>query len=144
MGGQLDDLDFRLSEVMEGLDVGGRHLESHGNQHGLYKMMKNTSLMFFGRQQLCTGLLMCMCCAPLHRECLKHHGHKGDPGVTTRICGAIGERSQVILVWVRAPGVENASHPQRLEVTRVRPCVMSILWHANSRMLKNTSIGGVR
>ena len=45
-----------------------------------------------------------LCCAPLLEECPQHHGHKGDPGVTPRTCGAIGERAQVILVWVRAPG----------------------------------------
>ena len=62
------------------------------------------------------------CRAPLHEECLQHHGHKGDPGVLTLgTSGAIGERAQVILVWVRAPGVENASHPQSLGVTKVRP-----------------------
>jgi hypothetical protein len=43
------------------------------------------------------------CCrTPLHEECLKYHGHKGDPGVTPRTCGAVGERAQVILVLVRA------------------------------------------
>ena len=42
--------------------------------------------------------------APLLEECSQHHGHKGDPGVTPGTCGAIGERAQVILVWVRAPG----------------------------------------
>ena len=31
--------------------------------------------------------------------------HKGDPGVTPGTCGAIGERTQVILVQVRAPSV---------------------------------------
>jgi hypothetical protein len=30
----------------------------------------------------------------------QHHEHKGDPGVTPGTCGAIGERDQVILVWV--------------------------------------------
>ena len=44
------------------------------------------------------------CCAPLLEECPQHHGHKGDPGVTPGTCGTIGERAQVILVWVRAPG----------------------------------------
>jgi hypothetical protein len=39
------------------------------------------------------------------QECPQHHGHKGDPGVTPGICGAIGERDQVILMWVTAPGV---------------------------------------
>ena len=55
------------------------------------------------------------------KGCLKHQGHKGDPGVTPGTCGAVGERAQVILVWVRAPGVGNASHPRRLGVMRVRP-----------------------
>ena len=37
MGGKLDDLGFGLSEDMEALDVGGRHLGSHNIQHGLYE-----------------------------------------------------------------------------------------------------------
>ena len=44
------------------------------------------------------------CRAPLLEECPQHHGHKGDPRVTLETCGAIGERAQVIFVWVRAPG----------------------------------------
>ena len=44
------------------------------------------------------------CRTPLLEECSQHHGHKGDPGVTPGTCGAIGERAQVILVCVRAPG----------------------------------------
>ena len=44
------------------------------------------------------------CRAPLLDKSPQHHGHKGDPGVTPGTCGAIGERAQVILVWVRAPG----------------------------------------
>jgi hypothetical protein len=31
---------------------------------------------------------------PLHEECLKHLGHKGNPGVTPEICGAGGERAE--------------------------------------------------
>ena len=54
-------------------------------------------------------------------ECPKHQGHKEDPGVTPGTCGAVGERDQMILVWVRTPGVGNASHPWRLGVTRIRP-----------------------
>ena len=46
---------------------------------------------------------------PLYEECPKHHGHKGDPGVTPKTCDAIGDRAQVIMV--SAPSVENASHP---------------------------------
>jgi hypothetical protein len=55
------------------------------------------------------------------KGCPKHQGHKGDPGVTPGTCGAGGEKAQVILVWVRAPGVGNASHPWRLGVMRERP-----------------------
>ena len=53
-----------------------------------------------------------LCRTPLHEECMKHHGHKGDLGVTPGTCGAIGGR---------APAIKNASHPRRLGVTRVRP-----------------------
>ena len=53
MGGQLDDLHFGLSEDMESLDVGGRHLGSQGipTNMGFMKMMKrNTNLMNSRRQ----------------------------------------------------------------------------------------------
>jgi hypothetical protein len=63
--------------------------------------------------------------------------------VTPGTCGAIGERAQVILMWVRALGVGNASHPQRPGIMRVRPSAMPSSWRANSRMLKITSIKGV-
>ncbi len=43
------------------------------------------------------------CFAPLHEECLQHHGHKGDLGVPTETCAAVGERSQLIPMWVGAP-----------------------------------------
>ena len=55
-------------------------------------------------------------CAPLHEECPKYCGHKGDPGLTSETCDAICESTQMILLWVRALGVENASHPWRLEI----------------------------
>jgi len=55
------------------------------------------------------------------KGCPKHQGHKGDPIVTPGTCGAGGEKAQVILVWVGAPGVGNASHPWRLGVMRERP-----------------------
>ena len=61
------------------------------------------------------------CRPPLHEDYPQHHRYKGDPGMTPRIYGAIGKRAQVILVWVRAPGFGNTSHPRRLGVTRVRP-----------------------
>jgi hypothetical protein len=62
-----------------------------------------------------------ICCALFHYGCPKHHGHKGDPEVTLGTCGAGGEKAQVILVWVRARGFGNASHPRGLGVMRVRP-----------------------
>ena len=37
VSGQPDDLDFGLSEDMEALDVGGRHLGSQGTQRGFYE-----------------------------------------------------------------------------------------------------------
>jgi hypothetical protein len=77
------------------------------------------------------------------KGCPKHQGHKGDPGVTPGTCSAGGEKPQVILVWVRALGVGNASHPWRLGVMRERPCAMRSSWREDSRMLKNTSFGGV-
>jgi hypothetical protein len=48
---------------------------------------------------------MYFCRAPPHKECPQHHGHKEDPGVTPETCGAIGERDQVVLMWVRASDV---------------------------------------
>ena len=50
----------------------------------------------------------------LHMECTKHHGYKGDLRVTPGTCGDVGERAQVILVWVRAPSVGYASYPRKL------------------------------
>ena len=35
------------------------------------------------------------------KGCPKHHGHKGDPGVTPGTCGAGGERAQVVESWGR-------------------------------------------
>ena len=86
--------------------------------------------------------LQWQCRAPLH-ECPKHHGHKGDLEMTPKTCGAVGERAQVILVWVKALGVGNAPHPWRLGVTRLKPWAMHSLWREGSRMLKNTSMGGL-
>ena len=68
------------------------------------------------------SLRFCLVChAPLHKECPQHHKYKGEPGVIPKTCGAIGERAQVIIVWMRAPRVENVFHPRRVGVTRVRP-----------------------
>ena len=41
-------------------------------------------------------------------KCPKYHGHKGDPGVTSLTSGVVVEWAQVIIVWMRAPGVANA------------------------------------
>jgi hypothetical protein len=50
------------------------------------------------------------CRAPLHEEYSKHYGHKGDPVVTPETCATVGERAQVILVWLRASGVRPPTH----------------------------------
>ena len=56
------------------------------------------------------------CRAPLHEKCPNHHGYKGYIGVIPMICGVVGERAQMIIVWVRALGVGNASHPHKHEL----------------------------
>jgi hypothetical protein len=61
------------------------------------------------------------CRVPLHEEFPKHHRIKEDPRMTPGTYGAVDERAQVIIVWLRAPGVGNTSHPWRLRVTRVGP-----------------------
>ena len=63
--------------------------------------------------------------------------------MTLETCGANGEKAQVILMWVRAPGVGNASHPRDLGVIRVRPSDMRSSWREDYKMFKNTSFGGV-
>jgi hypothetical protein len=47
------------------------------------------------------------CRTPLHEECPKYHGHKGDPGGTPKICGAVGEGSGR---WEHIPPTKNKSH----------------------------------
>ena len=41
--------------------------------------------------------------------------------MTTRTCAADDVKAQVILVWVRAMGIGNASHPRGLGVMTVSP-----------------------
>ena len=49
VGGQLDDLDFGLSQPTKTLDVGERHLGNQGIQCGLYEDDEEESnLMIFG------------------------------------------------------------------------------------------------
>ena len=48
-------------------------------------------------------IIIHLCRAPLYKECAQHHGYKGDPRLTPGTCGTIGERAQVILVWVWGP-----------------------------------------
>ena len=38
VGGQPNNLDFGLSEAIEASDLGGRHLDIQGIQHGLYEV----------------------------------------------------------------------------------------------------------
>ena len=77
------------------------------------------------------------------RDARNTKGTRGDPGVAPGPCGASGEKAQVILVLVRAPSVGNASHPLRLGIKREKPLAMRSSWREDSRMLKNTSFGGV-
>ena len=63
--------------------------------------------------------------------------------MTPKTYEAIGERAKVILMWVRALGHGNASYPQGLGFTTVRSKALDGSWCCNSRMPKNTSIGGV-
>ena len=48
--------------------------------------------------------------------------------MTLENCSTIDKMTQVIIVRVRTPGVENASHPQRLGVTRVRTWALGSSW----------------
>jgi hypothetical protein len=52
-----------------------------------------------------------MCREPLHKGSPKHHGHKGDPGVTSGICGlsdpSVGEGPGR---WEHFPLTETRSH----------------------------------
>ena len=63
--------------------------------------------------------------------------------MTPGTCGAIGERAQVILVWVRAPGRWERLPPTETRSHKVRPRALHGSWRCDSRMPKNTSIGGV-
>lgn len=51
------------------------------------------------------------CRVSLHEECPKHHVDKEDPKATPVTYGAVSERALVILLWVKALGVGNASQP---------------------------------
>ena len=78
-----------------------------------------------------------VCHTHLYKECPQYHGPKEDSGVTSQTCDEILERAQMVLVQVRAPGVENTSHPRRLGVARVRPRALGSLWHPDSRILRS-------
>ena len=83
------------------------------------------------------------CRAPLLEECLQHHRYKEDPRVMLGTCGAIGERAQVILMWMRALGRWERLSPTKTRNHEVRPKTLHGSWHCDSRMSRNTSIGGV-
>ena len=52
------------------------------------------------------------CYAPLFEECLQDHGHKRDPEVTFKAFDVVAQKAEVILVWVKVLGIENAYHPE--------------------------------
>jgi hypothetical protein len=58
-------------------------------------------------------------------------------------CVAVGERNQMIIVWMRALGIGNTSHPQRQRVTKIRPSIMHNLLRETYEMVKITLMGGV-
>ena len=68
------------------------------------------------------------CRASFNEECPQHHGHKGDPKVISGTYGAVGEKAQVIILWLRAPNVGNTSYPWRLRVMRIMPSIMHSFW----------------
>ena len=84
-----------------------------------------------------------LCRAPMHEECPHHHGHKGGPRSDTRDLWCHWWEGPSDASVGEGPSVDNASHPQRLGVTRVRPWALSSLWRLDSRMLKNSPIRGV-
>lgn len=105
----------------------------YGHQFGLVCWLCQESIkapIWFGERE---------CRPPSYEGCPKHHGHKENLGVTLMTYGAGGERAQVILMWLRAPSVGNASHPQRIIVINVRQWAMRSLWLEDSKILKNTS-----
>jgi hypothetical protein len=63
--------------------------------------------------------------------------------MTTSTYGAIGKLAQIITVQVKASGLKNAFHLQRLIFTRVRTTTMCRLWCPNRRNFKNIFIGVV-
>ena len=65
-------------------------------------------------------LIFFWCHVLFFEGCLQYHMHKGDTKVTFETCGAIGEKAQVSLVWIKILNVENASHSQRLRVVRMK------------------------
>ena len=117
----------------------------HGNSitakfASIKRRVQNPPMGLISQANLLRILLQCR--APL-LESLRSARNTMGTRVTPGICGAIGERVQVILVWVRARGVGNAFHLWRLGVTRIRPRALDGSWHCDSRMPKNTSIKGV-
>ena len=56
-------------------------------------------------------IVFAYCRASLLDECPQYQGPKGDTGVMPGPCGAVGEVTQVGLVWMRTPGVGDATHP---------------------------------
>jgi hypothetical protein len=68
---------------------------------------------------------------------------QGRPGVTLETFDTGGERAQVILVWVKVPGIGNASHPGRLGFMKVRLQKTRSSWREDYRIMKIISIRGV-
>ena len=69
-------------------------------------------------------------------------GTRGTPKWHPGLVAPLVIGPKVILVWVRTLDVGNASHPRRLGVMKIRPLALRSLWCGDSKVLKNTSIGG--
>ena len=74
--------------------------------HSTYGELMKT--MFVGNARY----FLTSCCTPLHEECSTNHGQKEDPRVTPKTCGTVGGRAALILLWMRAMSIGNASHPR--------------------------------
>ena len=80
---------FPLSFAFYGLGS-GMMWDAHTKTHTKLKTRKTGLCWTIGCHATWNKVRVGDCRAPLHEDCPKHHGHKGDPGVTLGTCGAIG------------------------------------------------------
>ena len=73
------------------------------------------SQMRFQFSSQCFHPLVSYCSPPLHEECPKHYEQNGDLEVTLENCVTIGEKAQMILVWVKAPRIWECLLPTEIK-----------------------------